>query len=661
MFETYQNSVLCVHAGWLVSNILTKPNYDALVRRGHLNRLQRAGNGRPALIEFDTMPAPIKEKIVAVTGDPSETAHHIKFMDYLKHDHEAVRFYQDYPLENGEHLPEKNIKEYSTNASILNGIGQILASVSSRRSALGTKLKPWPRISEIVNDLPRNKWPHSLPSNHRKLKQRFDTYVAEGYASLIHKGFCSRNAEKLGDEAKRWVLARWADQVQRCATYAQLLCEYNEMAPSQGWKTLKSDQTLQAYLQDPNVEPLWWGYRFGELKAKERFSFQHSTKLPSMRDSLWYSDGTKLNYYYQDENGKPQTCQVYEVFDAYSEVFLGFHISKSEDYEAQYHAYKMALQISGHKPYEIKYDGQGGHSKLKSTSFLGKISRLAIRTQPYNGKSKTIESAFGRFQQQFLKQDWFFTGQNVTAKKNESKANMEFILANAKNLPTLDQVKATYEQRRREWNQAPHPKTGEPRLEMYLKSENPQTPKVDTWTLVDMFWIQKEEPVTCTPRGISFKLKGHTYEYLVYDENRFPNIEWLRYNVGEKFVVKYDPDDLSMIQLYKDGPLGLRHVAAAETKVITARNRQEMDEWEASYYKKVEQANKTLRVADRDKMEEVLAEHSRRAEDYGLNRPALKGLESSKKQKTDIGTYQKKVSEAVLTDDIDEVDIYSKM
>ncbi len=91
---------------------------------------------------------------------------------------------------------------------------------------------------------------------------------------------------------------------------------------------------------------------------------------------------------------------------------------------------------------------------------MTKISRIQTATKPYNGKSKTIESAFGRFQSQFLKRDWFFTGQNITTKKAESKANMEFVLANTANLPTLDEVKEIYAQRRREWNEAPHHKTG---------------------------------------------------------------------------------------------------------------------------------------------------------------------------------------------------------
>ena len=185
---------------------------------------------------------------------------------------------------------------------------------------------------------------------------------------------------------------------------------------------------------------------FGQLqrgkcqnKAKKRGIYQHSTKLPSCRDALWYGDGTKLNYFYL-EDGKIKTCQVYEVMDAYSEVLLGYCISEKEDYQAQYSAFKMAIENAGHRPYQITVDNQGGHKKLETGNFLSKICRIAIKTQPYNPNSKTIESVFRRLQK-ILSGDWFFTGQNITAKRAESRANMEFILANRASLPSLEEIK----------------------------------------------------------------------------------------------------------------------------------------------------------------------------------------------------------------------------
>ncbi|GEP52343.1 hypothetical protein FNO01nite_30150 [Flavobacterium noncentrifugens] len=629
------------------------------------------GNGRKAWIKFDSIRNDIKQKIIALAGDPAQKAKHITFVDYVQSDSFASEFFNSYRLENKEELPEKNKTEYIANAEILNAVDRILSTTMNKRKALGSKVvKPWEKIAEIVSELPFNKFPHSLPANPRRLHDKWKLYKTEGYVSLIHKGFCHKNSEKINDDAKAWVLARWANRVQRCATHMQLLREYNKVAPEHGWKQLKSEKSLIVFLQDPKIEPLWYGHRFGELKSKEKYSYQHTTILPSMRDSLWYSDGTKLNYYYLGADNKPKTCQVYEVFDTYSEVFVGYHISDSENYEAQYHAFKMALQISAHKPYEIKFDNQGGTKKLQANSFLGKLARITRNTTPYNGKSKTIENAFKRFQMEYLKQDWFFTGQNIQAKSIESKADMEMILANAASLPTLDEVKETYRKRRQEWNEGIHSKTGISRLEMYLGSENPGTQKVSMFDMIDMFWISLDQPITCTSYGINFTLKKTEYQYVVMDQERMPDITWLRNNVDKKFVVKYDPDDMTMIQLYEQTPLGLKRVAAAETKVNIHRGHQEQAEWEASFIKQVELENKRIRIEARDQMDAILDSQNMSTESYGLKNPALKGIESSRKQKKarkekeavpiDIGQHQKEESFADPMDFVNTESVFSK-
>lgn len=671
MFEYYQNHILCVHASWIIEQkILTESNYKQLAARGHLNKLTTGGNGRKALIQLDTMRSDLKTKVIekanALGLDPYAKFRLINFANYIEHDVKAYNFYRSYTLDNDDALPLKTVTEYCQNASVLNAISKILKSKPAQRKALtGDKMMIWDKIAKAVENLPKHTYPHTLPTNHRRLKDKFKQYLNEGYEVFIHKSFGSKNAEKLNDDAKSFVFARWCDRVKRVANYNQLLREYNQEATQQGWKMLKSEQSLINFLTDPKVESVWYGIRFGDQKAKEKYSFQFATIMPTMRDSLWYSDGTKLNFYYRDENGKPQTMQVYEVMDAYSEVFLGYHISKTEDYRAQYQAYKMAIKISGHRPYQISFDNQGGHKKLESGNFLNKIAHLAIKTQPYNGKSKTIESAFGRFQQQYLKQHWFFTGQNITAKKEESKANMEFILANIANLPTLNEIQAVYEQCRQEWNAAINNKTGKARIDMYYDSFNDKAPEISLFEMVDFFWVERKKPITCTASGISFTEKGIEYQYVVYDKDtHMPDLVWLRQNVDKKFYIKFDPDDMSLIYLYDKTPLGLRLVGGAETKIQTHRGKQEQEAWEAQYLNDIIEKNKVLRIEARDQANLILEKHQMRAVDYGLKEPRLKGIESSRKQKTaktDIAQYQKKLSNVVLTEAYQEVDFTTLM
>lgn len=647
MFQYFDNNVLCVEGRALYENgIMSQPNYKQLKSR-YFETVRTGGNGRTALIAYNSIPERFKLKIEEQFGDPYKTTKHSQFKNYLKQDTNAIEFFNDYTLDNGEALPEKNKREYIANSNVLNAIYTVTTQNSARRKALGgSQTKIWDKLATIIQDLPKHTYPHSLPSNVRRLKQKLKSYKATGYEALIHKGFCNKNSEKINDDAKLWILSRWANQVQKCATVAQLFAEYNVRAVEEGWKTLKDKETIYNYLQQ--TEALWSAHRYGELKSKEKFTYHHSTKMPSMRDSLWYSDGTKMNFYYLGENGKMETCQVYEVMDAYSEVFLGYHISATENYEAQYFAYKMAAETAAHRPYEIKFDGQGGHNKLKSGDFLNKMARLSVKTQPYNGKSKTIESAFGRFQQQIMAKAWFFTGQNVGSKKAESKANMEFILANKANLPTLDEAKAIYKQYRQEWNEATHFKTGQPRLEMYLSSVNNETPELNIWDMVDLFWITREKQVTVTPYGISFTENKAKYSYMVTTENGMPDFEWLRKWIDKKVQIKFSPDDMSLIYLYENTPLGLRRITGATTKVEVHRNRQEQEAWELSWLSQVNEQNKTSRVAAYNKMESILEDHGASAAQQGFNTPKISGVKSTYQKRgskqTSIGEYQKSLS-----------------
>ena len=204
---------------------------------------------------------------------------------------------------------------------------------AKRRVLGGRTTKIWESIATVIQELPKHTYPHSLPTNVRRLKEKLRNYRKNSYISLIHKGFCNKNSEKINNDAQMWLLSRWADRINKVANIKQLLHEYNSKAETEAWKKLEDEKAIFNFLNHKEIKPLWYGHRYGELKAKEKYTYHHSTKLPSMRDSLWYSDGTKLNYFYLDEDGKIATCQVYEVMDAYSEVFLGYHISKTEDSE----------------------------------------------------------------------------------------------------------------------------------------------------------------------------------------------------------------------------------------------------------------------------------------------------------------------------------------
>lgn len=681
----YYNNTLCIEARWLIEErIFGYDHYKKLNQRQQIDVVRRACLNTPALVAYDSIPERFKSKIKEKIGDPYKVATKSSLKDLITEDAEARKFFREYLKDDGEHLPHEAQVEYYTNAEILNALHVIIVDRSAARKAIGGKLTGlWPKLADAVLNLDKTVFKHSLPKNARRLQDRYKQYKATddsrydriGYESLIHKNWCNKSSEKINEEAKMWILSRWTSMVDRVATEQQLLQEYNNLADSQDWKQLKSVDTIHRFLYSPDVQSLWWGARYGELKFKEKFGYQHKTALPTMRDSLWYSDGTKLNYFYQYRDAqnrfKMGTTSVYEVMDVYSECMVGYHIADTEDFEAQYNAYRMALEFSQHKPYQISYDGQGGHKKLQAGDFLTKLSHLSIKTRPYNGKSKTIESAFGRFQTQFLKKDWFFTGQNIQAKRDESKANHEFIMANKHNLPTLKDIHQVYKMRRDEWNNAPHPKNPEKtRLEMYRESSNPKAVKLELMDMVDLFWILRDKPVKVSAWGISFTEKKLKYDYMVNTPSGLPDHDWLVSNIDRKVRIKFDPQDYSIIYLYEDTPQGLRFLTAAEQKVEVHRGKQEQEDWEASWMKQVDAAFERKRIAIHEGIRAIQEKHNQLPEQHGLITPAIKGI-SKKKQKAskqpvdNFGRLQKAISNAVAVgadeEDFNEDELYDLM
>lgn len=496
-----------------------------------------------------------------------------------------------------------------------------------------------------------------FPVAYNKQQEKIAAYAEKGIAALVSGRFNSTNSTKISDEVGNWLIAKFASPVDRI-TVTRLYDEYNAIAPSKGWEQIKSRRTIDMFLHQPEVTVLWYGPRYGELKSKEKYTRINKLIPPSCRDALWYSDGTKLNLYYQDEKGNVRTCQVYEVMDAYSEVFLGYHISKSEDYEAQYHAFKMALKTSGCKPYELRFDNQGGHKKLEAGDFLTKIARMAIRTMPYNGRSKTIELAFKNFQTLVMAGKWNYTGQNITTKKLDSRPNIEFQDANQHKLPTLKEAMNDYLALRTQWNEAKHPKTGISRMEMYRMSKNDKAVKLAIWDMIDLFWIKTTQPSTFTAAGITIEVKTRKYTYEPLTADGQPDFAFRLKHTGRKFYVAYDPDDMSMVCLYVKEATGMRFVEYAKPYIESHRAKQDQDEVDHAFIKQMEMQNKDLRTNLQARQEDIMRDNGTHPEQHGMEMPNIKGVTKSTKRarRAEEKARKKKEAEQAKTEELELVE-----
>lgn len=640
----YYNKILCVTFAELTGGV--EPVMKASTLRQNVCRSNIAcarrggGEGTQALYVWSSIPEKYRRRFVAAYGDPEEKMREAMTKASIKIDAKAREYYEAYTYmdKDGQerHLTEKMIEEYTINASVLGELEKMAARRQAIRSSLNAPMSgAWDLILDSSERM-RESYGHTLPGTLARLKTRLKAWKADGYQSVVSGKLGNSSALKITGDFLKLIVALKRSKVP-VYTDAQLFERANEIAEERGWKPIRSLSGMKKWLNSPSVEPLWYDAVYGEQAARQRYGRKHKTALPTRRDTLWYGDGTKLNLYYRDEQGKVRTTQVYEVIDAMSEVLLGYCISDTEDYEAQYHAYRMAIQKSGHKPYEIVYDNQGGHKKLDSDGFIGKICRVHRPTQPYNGESKTIESVFGRFQAQVLHKDWRFTGQNVTAKKASSRPNVEFIEANKDSLYTLEELKDAYAAARKEWNEGVHPATGERRIDMYEKSVNEETQEVTLHDMVDMFWVFTKRMATFTDQGLQVTIKGEKRQYEVCSSPGVPDHEWRRKHTYERFIVAYDPYDFASIRLYTKGTDGsLRFERTAEPYILIHRALQDQQGTDdAKFIRQEQEANLQDRIERTVKGRTIAAEHGMDAEQQGLHSPKLKGTTAAVQRQID--------------------------
>ncbi len=451
------------------------------------------------------------------------------------------------------------------------------ADMTSRHSTCGFRNKKLVRntLLALCEHL-RRRYGHTLPRSTPRLLEKYDAYKRYGYQVLVNGNSGNQSARKVGAREGRLLLKLKRSRFP-VYTDMQIFEEYNRQAEIRGLNRIESPQTVNNYLYKTSIKLWWYAAVHGEVAFKNEFMPQFDTKLPEMPNTLWYGDGTKLNLYYKMYDKKQKrmvarTIDVYEVMDACTEVFLGYAFG-AENFLTQYDAYRMALETWKVKPHEIVTDNQGGHKKPEAQAFFSKICHLHKTTMPHNGQSKSIESAFGRFQQQVLHKLYNFTGQNITAVKANSHVNLDLVMANIAQLPTLEEMKEQYIRCRREWNDMEHPtsETGMTRMEMYTTFNSPNAEQLDAYEVQELFKLVSRNSVKYSKQGFIFEQNRRQYRYMVYAEDGLVDMNFHIQNVGNNFHYRYDPQDMTIIELWQSTPSGLVYAATATPKVVIHR------------------------------------------------------------------------------------------
>ncbi len=510
------------------------------------------GEGVTALYAYDSLPGEVRERYDERHGSPRRDVLCMGPVPYVE-DVDARAHYETYRyVKGGEEvaLTDRLIEEYTANASVANMLLDRWRSLTALSNKLCNRRSDlWRVMCEYAAHIGRQHG-HTLPLSAGRLRRKLHTYKEEGYDALISGKIGNASASKITPEAGLYILGlkRNRDDV---LTNSQLLEEYNRTCATTGHKPVTLS-TLTAWLNAPRTRQLWLDVEQGEVAANKELTRLQRTLMPTRRNSVWEGDGTRLNLYYND-GGRLATIDVYMVIDVATRMWLGWSYGSGETYEMVRSAFRMALERSGERPYQIKTDNQGAIVSARGRKLVEDIALMRTNSAPYRSSSKMIENELGDFQQVELHRYPNFTGQNVTTGK---RPNLEWLHANMDRVPDYEGMIRQFEESIRRWNNTVVPRYGKTRAELYEEWVNDELSPVSRADYIRIFWQDHDYTNLYTQSGITITVDRREYTYEVLDERGLPDIGWLLEHTGERFRVRYNPDDMTEACLYAIGKDG---------------------------------------------------------------------------------------------------------
>ncbi len=200
----YYGGKLCMGVEELESCGVSRHNYDKLVNRGNI-RIARRGGGKgvSALIDVDSLPCRVKELVDKKYPSGAGILLEGYVMDNYHYDQNAVAFYSD-KANTGVQLSADKIREYSTNAGVLNCCIRLYENAQAAQKVFGGKYS-WERMLAAINIL-KAKTGHTLPESIMRFRKKAVQYQKEGYKALISGKYGNQSARKVDVKTERLIL-----------------------------------------------------------------------------------------------------------------------------------------------------------------------------------------------------------------------------------------------------------------------------------------------------------------------------------------------------------------------------------------------------------------------------------------------------------------------
>lgn len=435
--------VLIEFAEIVGEEMLSKPAYDAAVRRERITVVQKGGHGHPALIDYASLPPRYKEIVRHhLKGDPEDLAKAEVIAKHLLPDTQDEAYIDGFTASNGLKLPEEKRAALRSAAQVL----ALLATMDAVRNEGGPDavqhhygLPALELKATILKYIKAHKL--DLPKSFSRLETRKRAYLkakAEGIAgasSLVHGNCGNANGSKL-DEDKAKVLQVLCSRHQNYGLRT-IARDYNTVAAKQEWPTITAN-TVKNFLHHGENGRTAMLYARGIGAYQNNYGIVVHRTRPSQPTYLWVHDGTDYELYYQKEVGGKATFhhrkKVVVVVDPHSWYPVGFAIGEEDTIALTQAAYRNAVQhmreLTGEYvlPYQVQSD-RLGHKTLGEwyKTMDVKFTPAAAR----NARAKIIEPWFRQHNDHYVNRALNWGGHNITSlKKNQPNTDALHTLRN---------------------------------------------------------------------------------------------------------------------------------------------------------------------------------------------------------------------------------------
>lgn len=388
-------------------------------------------------------------------------------------------------------------------------------------------------------------------SNWRVLDRKAQAWLQHQHHALLDGRRGNENAGKAPSNLRQQALARMIDlyaspQKPDILTVARV---YNAEAAAAGWPQYTPERVRQL-LQLPENRKQWLADRHGRNVAREITEHITRRQRPSYPDAMWSLDGTTLQLYATDGGQLVKTWYLVLVVDAATDYIVGWACGATEDTQLVLRALRIAVTSSQRAPRYIQYDGGKANLSNDVADLLANMKSIGIRAEAYNGKSKYVERVIGRLEGAYLRYMPTWVGANITARSRDSRANPDHLAAQRKaaQVSAADLITALG-QAIQAYNHTPAPSKAASPAALYA-TEHPERRSMGYLAQVALLWVRRPTLYTYSPEGIRMEVGKARYYYEVESAPGIEDLDFRTHYLGDKFYVRYNPEDLSAINLY---------------------------------------------------------------------------------------------------------------